>query len=97
VRTPTRSHPHISVEEVHDEKVIMRVFAVPEIDREGPKLADEILAAIGRVTGRDGNGNGTSAGDGHRNGNGGATAEAEPPPQGETGQSQGDRVSLPRA
>jgi small conductance mechanosensitive channel len=52
VRTPTRSHPHISVEEVDDEKVVMRVQAVPEIDREGPKLADEILAAIGRVTGR---------------------------------------------
>jgi hypothetical protein len=32
--------------------VIMRVFATPELDREGPKLADEILAAIGEVTGR---------------------------------------------
>jgi small conductance mechanosensitive channel len=52
VRTPTRSHPHISVEEVDDEEVIMRVRAVPEIDRDGPKLADEILAAIGQVTGR---------------------------------------------
>src|SRR4051812_11094344 len=51
VRTPTRSHPHISVEEVDDEEVIMRVNAVPEIDRDGPKLADEILAAIGQVTG----------------------------------------------
>jgi small conductance mechanosensitive channel len=52
VHTPTRSHPHISVEEVDDEEVIMRVSAVPEIDREGPKLADEILAAISQVTGR---------------------------------------------
>jgi small conductance mechanosensitive channel len=52
VRTPTRSHPHISVEEVDDESVVMRVRAVPEIDRDGPQLADEILAAIGRVTGR---------------------------------------------
>jgi small-conductance mechanosensitive channel len=52
VRTPTRSHPHISVEEVDDEEVIMRVYAVPEIDRDGPKLADEILVAIGMVTGR---------------------------------------------
>jgi small-conductance mechanosensitive channel len=52
VRTPTRSHPHISVEEVDDEEVIMRVRAVPELDREGPKLADEIIAAIGQVTGR---------------------------------------------
>ena len=52
VQTPTRARPHISVEEVDDEEVIMRVFAVPELDRDGPKLADEILAAIGQVTGR---------------------------------------------
>lgn len=70
VRTPTRSRPHISVEEVDDEEVVMRVFAVPEIDRDGPKLADEILAAIGQVTGRD-----TA-----NNDSGGGPAEAEPPP-----------------
>jgi small-conductance mechanosensitive channel len=52
VQTPTRSHPHISVEEVDDEEVVMRVSAVPELDRDGPQLADEILAAIGQVTGR---------------------------------------------
>jgi small-conductance mechanosensitive channel len=56
LQTPTRSHPHISVEEVDDEEVVMRVRAVPEIDRDGPKLADEILAAIGQVTGRSRNG-----------------------------------------
>jgi small-conductance mechanosensitive channel len=54
VHTPTRAHPHISVEEVDDEEVIMRVNAVPEIDRDGPKLADEILAAIRQVTGSNG-------------------------------------------
>jgi small conductance mechanosensitive channel len=64
VHTPTRSHPHISVEEVDDEEVIMRVNAVPELDRDGPKLADEILAAIGQVTGRVGErNNGTGASD----------------------------------
>src|SRR4051794_28569326 len=73
VRTPTRSRPHISVEEVDDEEVIMRVFAVPELDRDGPRLADEILAAIGHVTGRD------TSGDKGDNGDGGP-AEAEPPP-----------------
>src|SRR4051812_14026221 len=56
VTVPTRSHPHIAVEEVDDSEVIMRVNAVPEIDREGPKLADEILAAVSQVTGRS-NGN----------------------------------------
>jgi small conductance mechanosensitive channel len=54
VTVPTRSHPHISVEEVDDEEVIMRVAATPELDREGAKLADEILAAIGQVTSRNG-------------------------------------------
>jgi small-conductance mechanosensitive channel len=54
VGTATRSHPHISVEEVDHEEVIMRVNAVPELDRDGPRLADEILAAIGEVTGRAG-------------------------------------------
>jgi small-conductance mechanosensitive channel len=64
VTIPTRSHPHISVEEVDDDEVVMRVAATPELDRDGAKLADEILAAIGQVTGRDGhvpghNGNGS--------------------------------------
>src|SRR3954465_14558102 len=78
VRVPTRSRPHISVDEVDDEEVIMRVFAVPELDRDGPKLADEILAAIGQVRGRaNGNGNGN----GSEDANGGGPAEAEPPPQ----------------
>src|SRR3954453_1415979 len=62
VQVPTRSRPHISVDEVDDEEVVMRVRAVPELDRDGPKLADEILAAIGRVTGRE------LVADEHRNG-----------------------------
>ena len=62
VTIPTRAHPHISVEEVDDAEVIMRVSATPELDRDGPRLADEILAAIGQVTGRNGNGS-SGAGD----------------------------------
>src|SRR3954454_6842426 len=78
VHTPTRARPHISVEEVDDEEVIMRVFAVPELDRDGPALADEILAAIGQVTGRvNGNGNGNANG----NDGGGPVDEPEPPPE----------------
>src|SRR3954449_12972066 len=91
VHTPTRARPHISVEEVDDEEVIMRVFAVPELDRDGPTLADEILAAIGQVTGRvNGNGNGNANGN-----DGGPVDETEPPP--EQSQPQGDRVTIPRA
>jgi small conductance mechanosensitive channel len=56
VTIPTRSHPHISVEEVDDDEVVMRVTATPELDRDGATLADEILAAIGQVTRRDGHG-----------------------------------------
>jgi small conductance mechanosensitive channel len=88
VHTPTRSPPHISVEEVDDEEVIMRVYAVPELDRDGPRLADEILAAIGQVT---------------RRSDGGSPAEAEPPPPSPSpspqsqSQPQGDRVTAPRA
>ena len=93
---PTRSHPHISVDEVDDEEVVMRVFAVPELDRDGPKLADEILAAIGQVTGRDtegANGNGN----GRLDANGDDPAGAEPPPSGEQSSPQGDRITVPRA
>jgi small-conductance mechanosensitive channel len=46
----TRDAPHINVEEVDDEEVIMRVTAVPQRDEDGPRLADEVLAAIGQVT-----------------------------------------------
>src|SRR5215217_4848889 len=40
-----RDEPDIAVEEV-----IMRVTAVPDRHEDGPKLADEVLAAIGEVT-----------------------------------------------
>ena len=32
----------------------MRVTATPERDEDGPKLADEVLAAIGQVTAPEG-------------------------------------------
>src|SRR3954454_5040465 len=46
----TRDEPDIAIEEVDDEEVIMRVTAVPDRHEDGPKLADEVLAAIGEVT-----------------------------------------------
>jgi small conductance mechanosensitive channel len=69
----TRSHPHISVEEVDESEVIMRVAATPELDRDGAKLADEILEAIGEVTGRGGetpSANGDAGVNGHASSNG---------------------------
>ena len=62
VTVPTRSHPHIAVEEVDDSEVIMRVFATPELDRDGPRLADEVLAALAQATGGAKNGAGAANG-----------------------------------
>jgi len=53
VQTPVRAEPHISLEEVDRDEVIVRVAATPLSESDGPQLADEILAAIGAVT-RDG-------------------------------------------
>jgi small-conductance mechanosensitive channel len=53
VQIPVRSEPHISLEEVDREEVIVRIAATPLAESDGPRLADEVLAAIGAVT-RDG-------------------------------------------
>jgi small conductance mechanosensitive channel len=53
VETPVRSEPHISLEEVDRDEVIVRIAATPLSESDGPRLADEVLAAIGAVT-RDG-------------------------------------------
>jgi small-conductance mechanosensitive channel len=53
VHTPVRSEPHISLEEVDRDEVVVRIAATPLSDADGPKLADEVLSAIGAVT-RDG-------------------------------------------
>src|SRR5688572_4927511 len=50
VRTPVRSEPQISLEEVDRDEVIVRIAATPMNDSDGPQLADEVLAAIGAVT-----------------------------------------------
>jgi small conductance mechanosensitive channel len=55
VTVPTRSAPHIELEEVDADEVVVRVTATPATPAEGPKLADEILATIAEVT-RNGNG-----------------------------------------
>jgi small-conductance mechanosensitive channel len=50
VRTPVRAEPHIALEEVDDDEVVVRVAATPESDADGPRLADEVLAALASVT-----------------------------------------------
>jgi small conductance mechanosensitive channel len=50
VRTPVRSEPHIGVEEIDADEVVVRIAATPSAEADGPRLADEILAAIAPVT-----------------------------------------------
>jgi small conductance mechanosensitive channel len=54
IRTPVRSEPHVGLEEVDADEVIVRIAATPAAESDGPRLADEILAAIAPVT-REGN------------------------------------------
>jgi small conductance mechanosensitive channel len=49
ISTPVRNRPHIGLEEVDAERVVVRVEATPMSDGDGPRLADEVLAAIGKV------------------------------------------------
>jgi small conductance mechanosensitive channel len=50
IRTPVRSDPHIGLEEIDADEVVMRIAATPAAESDGPRLADEILAAIAPVT-----------------------------------------------
>lgn len=50
ITTPLRAEPHIGLEEVDSDEVIVRIAATPESETDGPCLADEILAAISSVT-----------------------------------------------
>jgi hypothetical protein len=49
VQTPTRDEPHISLEEVSGDSVQVRITATPVADADGPRLADEVLAAVAAV------------------------------------------------
>ena len=42
VTTPVRHEPHISLEEVDSDEVIVRIAATPESEADGPRLADEV-------------------------------------------------------
>jgi hypothetical protein len=50
IRTPVRAEPHIGLEEVDADEVVVRIAATPASESDGPRLADEILAAIAPVT-----------------------------------------------
>jgi small conductance mechanosensitive channel len=50
VRIPVRHEPHISLEEIDSDEVVVRIAATPESEADGPRLADEVLSAIASVT-----------------------------------------------
>src|SRR3954462_2628902 len=50
IRTPVRGEPTIALEEVDADEVVLRIQATPLSDDDGPRLADEVLAAIGAAT-----------------------------------------------
>jgi small conductance mechanosensitive channel len=64
VSVSTRDRPHVRLESVDSDRVVVCVVATPESEDDGPRLADEMLAAITTVS-RDGdgaNGHGSSNG-----------------------------------
>ena len=46
IDVPLRSAPHIALEQIDGDEVLMRIHAIPERDRDGARLADEILDAM---------------------------------------------------
>jgi small conductance mechanosensitive channel len=49
VETPTRAEPHIDLEEVDSDRVVVRIAATPRSPEDGAQLADEVLAAVGKA------------------------------------------------
>src|SRR3954469_24616165 len=50
IRTPVRGEPTIALEEVDADEVVLRIQATPLSDDGAPRLADEVLTAVGAVT-----------------------------------------------
>ncbi len=51
IAVPLRSLPHIALEEVDGDQVVVRIQATPEHARDGAPLADQILATVAQVAG----------------------------------------------
>jgi small conductance mechanosensitive channel len=47
LETPVRGEPTIVLEELDADEVVVRIQATPLQDADGPRLADEVLAAVG--------------------------------------------------
>jgi small conductance mechanosensitive channel len=53
ITTPVRGEPSIALEEIDADEVVLRIQATPLADADGPRLADEVLAAVGAATQED--------------------------------------------
>jgi small conductance mechanosensitive channel len=53
IQTPLRDRPHITLEEIDGDEVVVRISATPERPSDGPKLASEVLEAVASLTVRD--------------------------------------------
>ena len=58
IETPVRDRPHITLEEIDGDEVVVRISATPERPADGPKLASEVLEAVAGHTARDAGGDG---------------------------------------
>jgi small conductance mechanosensitive channel len=50
LETPVRDSPHVTLEELDGDEVVVRIQAVPERAEDGPRLAGEVLTAVARET-----------------------------------------------
>jgi small conductance mechanosensitive channel len=55
VTVPTKGAPHVSLEEFDGDEIVVRIRATPANNREGGRLAGEILNAVAALP-RTGNG-----------------------------------------
>jgi small conductance mechanosensitive channel len=49
VAVPTREDPHVDLEEFDGDEVVVRISATPVKPADGPRLADQVVAALGRL------------------------------------------------
>jgi small conductance mechanosensitive channel len=54
IETPMRDTPRVTLEELDGDQVVARISATPQRSSEGPRLASEVLSAIGAYTARAG-------------------------------------------
>jgi small-conductance mechanosensitive channel len=54
IQTPVRDRPEILLEEIDGDEVVVRITATPENPSDGPRLATEVLSAVGAQASRNG-------------------------------------------